>query len=313
MKKKLIEYEDVASEWHPTKNDKDINTISGGSKHKVWWLGKCGHEYQMRVESRTNKNKSGCPYCNRKKISNVLSATNPNLIEEWHPIKNGKLQIINLTAGSHKRMWWLGKCGHEWQATVCNRSKNKRPSGCPFCAGKVLCDQTSLTITYPQIAMEWHPDKNNVSPSKVHYGTWKKYWWLGKCGHEWYASVHTRTRRMATGCPWCYRSRGEERISQVLDNLGLEYKQQVRFDTCRDKRPLVFDFQVGNNVLIEYQGRQHFEPMSYKDSMGMFANVIKRDQIKRDWCPKNGFKLVEIPYTQYKDISNIIEREVYHP
>ena len=35
---------------------------------------------------------------------------------------------------SHKKVWWLGKCGHEWQAIIASRTNG---TGCPCCAGAV--------------------------------------------------------------------------------------------------------------------------------------------------------------------------------
>ena len=39
----------------------------------------------------------------------------------------------SVTHGSHKKVWWLGACGHEWQAAVSDRSIGK---GCPVCDAK---------------------------------------------------------------------------------------------------------------------------------------------------------------------------------
>ncbi len=42
---------------------------------------------------------------------NDLATVNPNLAAEWHPSKNGSLLPSQTTAGSNKKVWWLGKCG----------------------------------------------------------------------------------------------------------------------------------------------------------------------------------------------------------
>tara|TARA_B100000315_G_scaffold256735_1_gene303427 strand:+ start:226 stop:1740 length:1515 start_codon:yes stop_codon:yes gene_type:complete len=55
----------IAKEWHPTKNGKlKPDSITYGSRSKVWWLCPKGHEYDSRLGSRTRKEKpSGCPHC----------------------------------------------------------------------------------------------------------------------------------------------------------------------------------------------------------------------------------------------------------
>lgn len=41
--------------------------VTPGSGKKVWWLGKCGHEWATRVDYRSNGH--GCPFCNRGRES----------------------------------------------------------------------------------------------------------------------------------------------------------------------------------------------------------------------------------------------------
>ena len=193
---------ELAREWHPTKNgDLLPNMITAGSEKKVWWIGKCGHEWQAMI---ANRNKGvGCPICSGQQILcgyNDLATTNPELAAEWHPAKNGDLTPDMVSVGSNKKVWWLGKCGHEWQAVICSR---KEGYGCPFCANrKVLSGYNDLATTNPELAAEWHPTKNgDLTPNMLSAGSKKKVWWLGKCGHEWEAVVHSRNNE--SGCPIC--------------------------------------------------------------------------------------------------------------
>eukprot|EP00128_Syssomonas_multiformis_P016183 Colp12_sorted_trinity150504_noHs@8352 len=53
----------IAADWHPTKNgDLTALMVTRGSKKKVWWQCKEGHEWQTSVANRTVHN-SGCPKC----------------------------------------------------------------------------------------------------------------------------------------------------------------------------------------------------------------------------------------------------------
>ncbi len=62
--------------------------------------------------------------------------------------------------------------------------------------------ENSLASRYPELAKQWHPDKNGfVTPDKVSYASGKVFWWKGECGHEWRASVVNRQR--GNGCPIC--------------------------------------------------------------------------------------------------------------
>jgi len=131
---------DLSSEWHPTKNGELMPSDVGiGTHRKVWWLGKCGHEWLQMVYSRTNG--SGCPICSKQKQIDAYIKTkvkekgslvdvNPELVKEWHPTKNAELTPDMITAGSNRKVWWLGKCGHEWQASIASRNQGH---GCPVC------------------------------------------------------------------------------------------------------------------------------------------------------------------------------------
>ncbi len=54
---------------------------------------------------------------------NDLATVNPDLAAEWHPTKNNCLRPTQVTAGSNRKVWWKGTCGHEWEAVIGNRSR----------------------------------------------------------------------------------------------------------------------------------------------------------------------------------------------
>jgi len=67
---------------------------------------------------------------------------------------------------------------------------------------------------------------------------------------------------------------------------------------CRNKLPLPFDFFLPKyNLLIEYQGRQHFENnISFFHKKDSLEERQKLDQIKRNYCANNKIDLLEISY-----------------
>lgn len=130
---------------------------------------------------------------------NDLATVNPALAAEWHPMKNDLLPS-QVTAGSNKKVWWKGPCGHEWKAEIMNRS---RGCGCPYCANRhVKRGVNDFATVMPILAAEWHPIKNGGrKPDQFAYKSNEKVWWLGKCGHEWQATIASRT--VGRGCPYC--------------------------------------------------------------------------------------------------------------
>lgn len=96
-------------------------------------------------------------------------------------------------------------------------------------------------------------------------------------------------------------SHGNIKISQILDKANIKYEREKRFETCKDKSYLPFDFYINNQYLIEYDGKQHFE----KNSNGIFnyEETYKHDLIKNQWCKENNIPLIRIPYTYYKELT----------
>ena len=123
----------LMAEWDWERNSNfDPSQLTFGSHQKVWWKCSNGHKWQAKVQTRAQGH--GCPYCsNRKLLSgyNDLFTTNTDLAREWHPTKNGGLTPVQISGGSEQKVWWLGKCGHEWEASPKSR---KNGNGCPICA-----------------------------------------------------------------------------------------------------------------------------------------------------------------------------------
>lgn len=99
-------------------------------------------------------------------------------------------------------------------------------------------------------------------------------------------------------------SRGEIKIEEILEAAGLIFEEEYIFpDLCSNNgRPLRFDFAVFDDdgkidFLIEYQGRQHYEPTSKFGGKKGFYQQQYNDNKKRRFCALHGIKLLEIPYT----------------
>lgn len=132
--------------------------------------------------------------------NNSLLLLNPDLSNEWHPTKNGKLLPEHVTASSNKKVWWLCSKGHEWQSVINSRNKGV---GCPYCTGKkAIPGYNDLKTINPIIASQWHMTKNGeLKPEDFTISSNKKVWWQCEKGHEWEAMIYDRTN--GTNCPIC--------------------------------------------------------------------------------------------------------------
>ena len=105
-------------------------------------------------------------------------------------------------------------------------------------------------------------------------------------------------------------SRAECKIEEILKNAGLTFKMEYIFPDLRSPngRPLRFDFVVFDDdglidFIIEYQGRQHYEPSQKFGGKKGFYQQQYNDNQKRRFCALHGFNLIEIPYTEENLIS----------
>lgn len=185
--------------YHPILNIKPFENLKW--RDKAWWTDTCGHEWETKYDSI--KAGQGCPICAGKIILpgfNDLKSQAPKIAAEWHPTKND-FTPENIAPKSSKKAWWLGVCGHEWEAKISNRTAHN--SGCPICIGRIVLpgfnDLASLDAPFVQ---EWHPTKNlPLTPDQISRGNPKKVWWLGECGHEWETTIQHRNQ--GKKCPIC--------------------------------------------------------------------------------------------------------------
>jgi len=202
-------FPDVAAQWHPTRNaDRTPDQVSAGSGKKEWWRCEQGHEWEATVKDRTSGG-SGCPVHSKRKLLagyNDLATTFPDVAAQWHPTRNGDRTPDQVFAGTNENAWWRCEEGHEWEATVKDRTSGR--CGCPVHSGrKLLSGFNDLATRFPDIAAQWHPTRNgDRTPAQVSAGTNTKVWWRCEEGHEWEAEVSTRTRTRTSngngnGCP----------------------------------------------------------------------------------------------------------------
>ena len=202
-------FPDVARQWHPRLNAPlTAAGVVWGATRRVWWKCPAGrdHVWQASVSARTFSG-TGCPYCDGRRVSvtNSLLTQAPLLAAQWHPTRNRTLRPSDLACGSTRLVWWQCPLApdHAWRVSVGQRISHH--CGCPFCAGKQISQTNALSVQAPDVAREWHPDRNgDLTPGDVTYGSPRRVWWKCSEGHEWVATILNRARKQS-GCPHCVR------------------------------------------------------------------------------------------------------------
>lgn len=197
---------EITASWHPTKNgDLNPSTVIAGGRNKYWW--QCGEEHEWETHIRRRMEGSGCTVCVGLSVQvgiNDLASQAPEIAAEWHPSKNGNLFPTDVMMRSSQSVWWQCPKGHEWETKILNRTVQN--GGCNECKqynNKHKEKEQSLQVTHPELALQWHPTKNEkLTPAQVTSAARQDIWWLGECGHEWKSRVGIRARQ-GSGCPVC--------------------------------------------------------------------------------------------------------------
>ena len=181
--------------------------------------------------------------------------------------------------------------------------------GCKRCVGL----QKPTTKEFIEKARAIHGDKYDYS--KVEYVNSTTKIIIGCKEHGWFLQEPS-SHLCGRGCKKCYDSKGERRIELLLNNFNIKFEQQKTFDDCVGIRKLPFDFYLLDyNLCIEFDGEQHYYPVrfngrSMEKSEKSFERLKITDQIKTDYCKNNNINLLRIPYTEFKNIEEILQKEL---
>jgi hypothetical protein len=108
-------------------------------------------------------------------------------------------------------------------------------------------------------------------------------------------------------------SPGAQAVLEYFMYIKLPFETEKRYNKCRHKYPLPFDYYVPiYNLCIEYDGRQHTEPVKGWGGQQRFELQKKCDGIKNKFCKDNKINLLRIPYTtKIKDIPHLINKALH--
>lgn len=106
-------------------------------------------------------------------------------------------------------------------------------------------------------------------------------------------------------------SRGEDKIEELLNGLNIFYNKHYRGFNLLYKKHLEFDFYIPQlNIVIEFDGIQHFKPVKHYGGFERFMDLKIKDGLKNEFCYFNKIKLIRIPYWKLNDIEDILYKEL---
>lgn len=295
-------YPEIAAQYSE-RNILPVEALLSISHKKVWWncTDNTDHEWEAVVGNRVRQG-DGCPYCSGRYATkeNNLAVKYPELAAEFNLGKNYPLTPYDITPSSKRRFWWKCVKDHEWQSA---RVRLGKVQNCPYCVGTKATHDNNLVITNPELAKEYHPTKNHVPVEKVRYGSRTHRWWLCEEGHEWEATVSSRSRAIrGTGCPECSptprTSKIEIEIREALESEHILADIQTTYNafitTMNNKRFAVDVLGIsraGQQVVVEYDSWWWHSGKGRNESYNIPKN---RDTLKTQALLDSGYTVIRV-------------------
>ena len=280
-------------------------------KSDIILLCPCGNEFKTNMDLFKVKTYKYCNDCSLKmRNENNRLKGQERFLDYLKYSRNEEYTLLSsYKTNRDKVLLYHMKCGNTWFVKPNNVISSHQK--CPHC-------HTLNNIKHTQEEIE--------QMVKTLVGT--KYTVLGvyeginskiqmrhnECGHIWNVSpkhfIHNNSR-----CPVCASSKGESRIRGYLTMKKIKFLEEYTFDDCRNCKTnavLRFDFAILNGsklqCLIEYDGEQHY--IGWRGKSGSLYEIQRRDGIKNQYCKQNNIKLIRIPYWDFSNLEEILQKEL---
>lgn len=252
------------------------------------------HDYTWDVIPRQLLSKPQCPIC---------SGHNKNNKEFLKEVNQANKDIIPLTEYTRDRIpmdFLCLRCGKKFTQTPAIFLNT--PS-CPICRNRKRRNQDDFIKE-----MEETNEDITIIGTYTNFQN-KVKCKCKKCSSEWEAFPQNLLR--GHGCPICNSSIGERKVRQFLEKYKIKFSQEYIFKDCKDIFCLPFDFFLfDQNMCIEFDGIQHFEPVQHYGGAEYFEIVKKHDDIKNRYCTDNNIALLRISYKNINNIEEILKEKL---
>ena len=272
-------------------NEIEILDFSGASKPITYKCRTCNKVYYKNRANHLYENKTLCQICYTARNSEVRN-------KFLYVLDKSDFEVISqVGAISNPVRIRCKKCGREREVYQYNFIKDSAHRECPCCGRFSLKTEEDFVYRMGERAKEYKIIfyKNFSSSVKFQH----------QCGFVF--SQYPGNFLKGRGCPKCYGkiSKGEQKIINWLESNNIYYERQKKF---QDLSPyLTFDFYIPEkNILIEYQGQQHYEPIAAWGGEEKLKVQQERDNKKRKFCKEKNIKLIEIPYWEQNSLEQFL-------
>ena len=268
--------------------------IDSSGRPRTRWLCDCdcGNKDIIVLGDYLQRSKNPSCGCNARK--NRIEKNRTNNIGEKH----GRLTIIDIIWDEHPaKAVCKCDCGNDYIGI-----KADIVAGHTQSCGCLQSENTSTANT-----KDWtnYIAESGVKFIKKAYMNNKGQWiWECECPlceNSFFELPAKVNNGHTTSCGCRIQSFGESYVESILEEMNVKFEKQYIFNDCKNIYALRFDFGILHNDkligLIEYDGKQHFEPIEYFGGKEGFKGIQKRDKIKNEYCKIHNIPLLRLPYT----------------
>lgn len=240
-----------------------------------------------------------------EEVLEKIEIKNPGKFEITEDLSNYKYKNV------HQKIKVKCKiCGYEYK-------EGKRINdllhgyGCCNCAGIPRYNIDDMKKRVHELDSEY--DLISENSKTRDYGKFIHY----KCGETFQMKIHNFVT-LGERCPICNssigttNSKGIQRIKKYLESKDIKYEQEKKFGACVfNGYHLPFDiYLIDLNILIEFDGIQHFKPVEIFGGEERFKRCQENDKFKNKFAEENNIKLIRISYKEIDSIENILENNI---
>ena len=266
---------------------------------------RCNSVFETDIAGIKSGHCSSCGCLSKQNLKNFGERRSKDLIGK----KFGRLTVIKKTKkrNSTGNVIWKCKCDcgkYKEVATVDLSMGNVKSCGCMN--GEALIEYAINS-------------KIDLSGQKFGYllvlrdsgkrDNQKRIFWECEClncGKKFLVRGSNLKEGLSKSCGCVKTSHGEQKIKAFLLNNNIKYYQEYRLPNNQR-----FDFFIENlNLAIEYNGQQHYKAIDFFGGEKTFKRRQELDEQKRQYCKNNSIKLIEIPYWDYNNIENILNKVI---
>jgi hypothetical protein len=275
---------------------------------------KCGTIFEMTPSHFKQGQRCTNKECLHDRWSDACASAKGNSFnEKFKPYEDEYIALSKYERFNKKMKFKHKTCGCEFERTpnsFFNDKNNIYNIKCPDCLKNfILQMRTKTQDDFEKEVYDLYGDEYSVVGKYINNNT-KVKMRHNVCNHVWDVTPSNfLSHGNQTGCPNCKTSKGERKIKQFLESNNIIFVPQKSFDGLVGigGKLLSYDFHVPYyNMLIEFQGKQHENPVDVFGGQEQFKVQQEHDRRKREYARLHGITLIEIWYYDIDNIEDIL-------